>query len=368
MKVHCSKDALLTGVNTVQKAVSGKNTLPILQSISLQAEGQKLIFLATDLEIGIRCEVPAQTENEGTVVLPAKLFSDIVRKLPDAGITLESQLESVNLHYYQSEIFLKGFDPEEFPLLPDLLDPAAFTLPSLLFKRMIRETIIASALEETRPVFTGLLLEIEGPVLRLIATDTHRLAYSHSQIENVEDQNFSGIIPAKTMSEIYRLLKDEDDYLNVRFTGSQVSFHFGSVHLLSRLIAGQFPNYKQVIPKSCQTKVHLAVKEFMEAVERASLLSRDSSAGTSIVRLEIQDNLLRIDHTTDIGKISEQLDIEKEGADITISFNSKFILDVLKVIDSDQILLELSGPQSAGIVRPLNEKNYLYLLLPVRTN
>lgn len=368
MKVHCSKDALLTGVNTVQKAVSGKNTQPILQTISLHADGQTITFTATDLEIGIRCEVPAQTVIEGTVVLPARLFSEIVRKLPDTEITLESEFESVKLHYYQSEIFLKGFDPEEFPLLPDLLDPVAFTLPSASFKRMIRETIIATAMEETRPVFTGLFLEIEGSVLRLVATDTHRLAYGDSQIENPDGLKFSGIIPAKTMSEIYRLLKEDDELINVRFTGSQVSFQFGSVHLLSRLIEGQFPPYKQVIPKACQTKVHLPVKDFMETVERASLLAKDSSAGTCVIRLVIEDDVLRIDHATDIGKISEQLQIEKEGDDITISFNSKFITDVLKIVDSEQILFELSGPQSAGVVRPLDDKNYLYLLLPVRTN
>ncbi|KLU59124.1 DNA polymerase III subunit beta [Peptococcaceae bacterium CEB3] len=368
MKTHCSKDALLTGVNTVQKAVSGKNVEPDLQSIFLQAEPDKLIFLATDMEIGIRCEVPAQTETEGTLLLPAKLFSDIVRKLPDTQITIESESQSANLQYYQSEIFLKGYDPEQFPLLPDLLDPVSFSLPSESFKTMIRETLIAAAQEESRPIFKGLLLEMEGSVLRLIATDTHRLAYSQSGIDNPNGLNFSGIVPAKTMSEIYRLLKDDDDFITVRFTGSHVSFQFGAVHLLTRLIEGQFPNYKQVIPSSCRTKIRLFVKDFMESVERASLLARDSSAGVSLVRLEISGDLLKIEHTTDIGKISEQLSIEKEGADLTISFNSRFILDVLRVLPSEQMRFELSGPQSAAIIRTPAGENYLYLLLPVRTN
>lgn len=367
MKVHCSKEALLTGVNTVQRAVSAKNTMPILQSISLKAEEQKLIFTATDLEIGIRCEVPAQTEIEGNVVLPAKLFTEIVRKLPDTTISLFSQEESIHLQYYNSEILLKGYDPDEFPLLPDLLDPTVFSLPANLFRSMIRETVFACGTEENRPVFSGLLLEIDQQTLRLVATDTHRLAYRLAEISNPEGIKFSGIIPAKTMSEIYRLLKDDDEDVAIRFTDAQVSFQFGSVHLISRLIEGQFPNYKQVIPQSCETKVYLSVGEFMDAIERASLLTRDNTAGASIVRLAIKDNVIHIDHTSEIGRIAEQVYVEKEGNDLNISFNAKFVLDVLRVIESEQILFELSGPHSAAVIRNLTDKNYIYLILPVRT-
>lgn len=367
MKVHCSKDALLTGVNTVQKAVSNKNTLPVLQSISIKAEGQKLIFTATDLEIGIRCEVPAETESEGTVVLPAKLFTEIVRKLPDTTISLSSQDESIHLIYYNSEILLKGYDPDEFPLLPDLMDPTVFSLPTSLFRSMIRETIFACASEENRPVFSGLLLEIDHQNLRLIASDTHRLAYRAEEVSNPEEIKFSGIIPAKTMSEIYRLLKEDEETLAIHFTDTQVSFHFGSVHLISRLIEGQFPNYKQVIPQTCETKVYLSVRDFMEAVERASLLTRDSSVGASIIRLAIKEDTIHLDHTTELGRIAEQIFIKKEGQDLNISFNSKFILDVLRVLDAEEILFELSGPQSPAVIRNIKDRNYICLLLPVRT-
>lgn len=367
MKVHCSKDALLTGVNTVQKAVSSKNTLPILQSISLKAEGQKLIFTATDLEIGIRCEVQAETESEGTVVLPAKLFTEIVRKLPDTTISLSTQDESIHLMYYNSEILLKGYDPDEFPLLPDLMDPTVFSLPTGVFKNMIRKTVFACGTEENRPVFSGLLFEIDHQNLRLIATDTHRLAYRSEEVSNPEEIKFSGIIPSKTMSEIYRLLKEDEENLAIRFTDTQVSFQFGSVQLISRLIEGQFPNYKQVIPQTCETKVYLSVRDFMEAVERASLLARESSVGASIIRLAIKEDTIHLDHTTELGRIAEQIFIKKEGQDLNISFNSKFILDVLRVLDAEEILFELSGPQSPAIIRNIQDRNYIYLLLPVRT-
>jgi DNA polymerase III subunit beta len=367
MKAFCSKDALLTGVNTVQRAVSSKNTLPVLHGILIKAENHSLIFEATDLEIGIRCIVPAQIEEEGVIVLPARIFSDIVRKLPDSTIELEQRNDVVNIQYYESSIALKGYDPEEFPLLPDLYDAVTFNLPVSLFKTMIRQTVFACSSEENRPVFTGALLQIEGSNIRLIGTDTHRLAYRVAEIPNQNNFKFNGIIPAKTMSEIYRLLRDEDEILTIRFNQSQVVFQFGSVYLLSRLIEGQFPNYKQVIPQSCQTKVFLSAKQFQESVERASLLARDGNH-TNIIRLKVDSERLWIDQASEIGKISEQMEIKMEGTDVKIAFNAKFLLDVLKVIDSEEILFELSGPFSPGIIRPVDEPNYLYLILPVRTS
>ncbi|HBV86634.1 DNA polymerase III subunit beta [Desulfosporosinus sp.] len=367
MKIFCSKDALLSGVNAVQRAVSNKNPLPVLQGILIQAENQCLQFAATDLEMGIRCDVPAQVNEEGTMIVPAKLFTDVVRKLPDTPISLEERDKSIIICYNQSEIVLNGYDPEEFPLLPDLIEPSSFELPTAIFKNMIRQTIFSCASEENRPVFNGILLQIENTNIRLVATDTHRLAYIISELSNPNDARFSGIIPSKTLSEIYRLLRDEDELLTISYSNNQVVFQFGSIYLISRLIEGQFPNYKQVIPQTCETKVHLSVREFLDAVERASLLSRDKS-GANIVRINVENNDLRIDQTSELGKISEQIGIDMEGKDVKIAFNAKFLIDALKVIDSDRILFELSGPFSPGVMRPLGDPNYIYLVLPVRTS
>ncbi|EHQ87241.1 DNA polymerase III subunit beta [Desulfosporosinus youngiae] len=367
MKIFCSKDALLSGVNAVQRAVSNKNPLPVLQGILIQAENQSLQFAATDLEIGIRCDVPAQVTEEGTMIVPAKLFTEVVRKLPDTTISLEERDQAITICYHQSKIVLNGYDPEEFPLLPDLIEPLSFSLPTMIFKNMIRQTIFSCAAEENRPVFNGILLQIENSTIRLVATDTHRLAYIISEITNSEETKFSGIIPSKTLSEIYRLLRDEDEDLMISYSNNQVVFQFGSIYLVSRLIEGQFPNYKQVIPQTCETKVYLAVREFLDAVERASLLSRDKSSA-NIVRINVENNELRIDQTTELGKISEQISVEMEGKDVRIAFNAKFLIDALKVIDSERILFELSGPFSPGVMRPSDNPNYIYLVLPVRTS
>ncbi len=367
MKILCSKDALLTGVNTVQRAVSNKSTQPVLQGILLKAEKQSLSFSATDLEIGIRCEVSAEVLVEGSTVVPAKLFSEIVRKLPDTIISLELIDDVIIIKYFQSDITLKGYDPQEFPLLPELIDTQSFTLPTILFKNMIRQTVFACATEENRPIFTGILLNIEGQTIRLVATDTHRLAYRVSEIPNQEGLQFNGLIPAKTMSEINKLLREEDETLNINFNNSQISFQFGSIILISRLIDGQFPNYNQVIPQNCETKIFMSVKNFLEAVERASLIARDNSSA-NIIRLTITNLILKIDQVTELGKINEQMEIEMEGKDIIISFNAKFLIDALKIIDSENIVMEFSGSFSPGVIRPLNNPNYLYLILPVRTN
>lgn len=366
MKIFCSKDALLTGVNAVQKAISTKNTLPVLQGIWMQTQEQSLQFAATDLEMGIRCKVPSDVTGEGTIVVPAKLFSEIVRKLPDTTITLEEIEKTITINYYDSEIVLNGYDPEEFPLLPDLMDPITFTLPTVIFKNMIKQTIFSCSTEENRPVFTGILLQIEGTNIRLVATDTHRLAYSIESISNSEESRFSGIIPAKTLSEIFRLLREEDEELTISYGNNQVVFQFGSIYLLSRLIDGQFPNYKQVIPQTCETKVILSARKLLETVERASVLTRDKS-GTNIIKINIENNQLRIDQTSELGKISEQIDVQMEGKDVSIAFNAKFLIDALKVIDSNQILFELSGPFSPGVMKPIDNSNYIYLVLPIRT-
>ncbi|AFM39124.1 DNA polymerase III, beta subunit [Desulfosporosinus acidiphilus SJ4] len=365
MKIFCSKDSLISGVNAVQRAVSNKNTLPVLSGILISAENQCLRFSATDLELGIQCEIPAQIEEEGKTVVPAKLFAEVVRKLPDTMITMKEENQAIIIYYYQSEITLRGYDPEEYPLLPDLIDPVSYSIPTAIFKNMIRQTIFSCAVEENRPVFNGTLMQIEGSNLRLVATDTHRLAYSISEVDNPENASFNGIIPAKTLSEIYRLLKDEDESIEISFNKTQVVFRFGLIYLVSRLIDGMFPNYKQVIPQTCETKINLSVRNFLESVERASLLSHEKS-GANIIRIQVESTQLKIDQTTELGKISEQIEITAQGKDVMIAFNAKFLIDALKVIDTDQIIFELSGPYSPGVMRPLDNPNYLYLVLPVR--
>jgi DNA polymerase-3 subunit beta len=364
MKISCTKENLLSGVNTVQRAVAAKNTVPVLQGIRLRSEGSNIWFEATDLEIGIRCQIAVDVQEEGEVVLPAKLFSEIVRKLPDTSIIIESIDHNVIIHYDRSNFAINGYDPEEYPEIMEIPSSDIIEIPAAIFKKMVRQTVFACAVEETRPVFTGILVHIEKENVSLVSTDSHRLAYNKSMISN-NDKEFKGIIPAKTMQEIYRLLED-DEILYIQYTNSKIIFKFGSIQILTRLIDGQFPSYKQVIPQSCNTKLLINCRNFLETVERASLLSKDNYLKTNNVRFNIENSSLNINQYSEMGKISEQIDIEQEGENVAISFNAKYIIDILKIIDTENIVMETSGPYSPCVFRPENEEDYLYLVLPLR--
>lgn len=365
MKVLCKREDLLQGVNIVQRAVSIKNTLPILQGIKLKTEGESIWFEATDLELGIRCRISVSVLEEGQVVLPAKLFAEIARKLPETEIKLESKDANVNIFYNSSDLTINGYDPEEYPEITDVVSSETIEIPASLFKTMIKQTIMACAVEETRPVFTGILLQIEGENISLVSTDTHRLAYSKAIIPG-NQQEFKGIIPAKTMQEISRLLQDEE-ILKINYSNSKLIINFGTIQILTRLIEGQFPNYKQVIPQSCNTKLRLNTKKFLDTVERASLLSRDNYLKTNTVRFNIDNSILNVNQYSEMGKINEKMEIEQEGEGLTISFNVKYIIDVLKVIDTENVIMETSGSFSPCVLRPENNDDYLCLVLPLRS-
>ncbi|HHV64006.1 MAG TPA: DNA polymerase III subunit beta [Peptococcaceae bacterium] len=364
MIILCTKEDLLSGVNTVQRAVSTKSTLPILQGIKLSATKEGLWFEATDLELGIRILLPVNIQEEGEVVLPARLFAEVVRRLPDSSIRIESSGHNINIFYNDSHFELNGYDPEEYPEMADIPSGDVIELPGPTFKNMIKQTVFACAVEETRPVFTGLLLQIEKEKISLVSTDTHRLAYSKSLL-NGNEKEFSGIIPSKTMQEIYRLVGDEE-FLNIKVSKSRVIFNFNNIQVLTRLIEGQFPNYKQVIPQTCNTKLLINTRKLLDTVERASLLSRDNYLKTNTVRFNIENSSININQYSELGKISEQLEIEQEGEDVAISFNAKYIIDLLKIIETDKVILETSGPYSPCVFRPENNEDYLCLVLPLR--
>ncbi len=368
MKILCTRDNLLNGVQMVQRAVPSKNALPILSGILLKAQNNRLHFTGTDLEMGIFCSTPVQVIEEGSAVLQARIFADLVRHLPDTAIEMEliPGTKTVSIRYNPSETSINGMDPEEFPVIPELDDNLTVTLRTQVFRSMVKQTAFAASMDENRPIFTGVLLAIDNRQLKMVATDTHRLAYKTGVIESSFDSAWQAIVPAKALVEVSRLIKEEDESITLVLTDNQVLFRFGDTSVISRLIEGQFPNYKQVIPSSCKTKIRLGTKAFTEAVERAALLARE---GSNIIKIKAQDSALVItSNSPDLGKSYEEIDIEIQGEETQIAFNSRYLIDVLKVIDTEEILIELTGSLSPGIIRPMEAENYLYLILPVRTN
>jgi DNA polymerase III subunit beta len=368
MRILCSRENLAYGVQVVQRAVSSKSTLPILSGILIKTENNRLNLTATDLELGIHCSIPVQVIEEGSAVLPARLFSEIVRKLPDSPIELEMDpgSKTLTVHYNPSQFTLNGMDPDEYPLIPEMDENINISLKAPIYKSMVKQIAFASASDENRPIFTGILFIVENDVIKMVATDTHRLAYRTSTTETENELPWQSIIPAKALVEVSRLLKDEDQTIQISMTENQVLFRFGEISLISRLIEGQFPNYKQVIPTSCKTKVRINTRALLEAVERASLLAKD---GSNVIKLKSQESVLIVTSTSsELGKVYEEVSIEIQGEEAQIAFNSRYLIDALKVIDSEEILIELTGSLSPGIIRPVEFNNYIYLILPVRTN
>ncbi|KNZ68498.1 DNA polymerase III subunit beta [Thermincola ferriacetica] len=369
MEFTSNKNNMVYGVQVAQRAVSPKNPLPILSGILMKLKNNNLCLTATDLELGIECTVPVNGSSEGSVVLPAKYLSEIVRKLPDVLIefSVEKENNVATLKYAQSKTTIHGYPADEFPLLPSLDGETTYVIKQELFKNMIKQVTFATAADENRPIFTGVLFEVEGDELRLVATDTHRLALRIGAIgsHGYSGEKTSALIPAKALNEIVRIMPPENEEVKIIFSNNQVVMELDNIRLISRLIEGQFPNYKQVIPQGCKSKIRLNTREFLDAVERASLLAKD---GSNVIRLAVQNHTLIINsNSPDIGTIHEELPIVLEGEETQIAFNSKYLIDVLRVIDAEEVFLELTGSLSPGIVKPVEGDNYLYLILPVRT-
>lgn len=368
LKIIASKENLLDGINAVQKAVSNKNTIPILSGIFLKAVDNNLLFAATDLEIGIECKVPVQVIEEGEIVLPARHFSELVRKLPNTKIIINylSDIIGVSIQYDDAEVNLKGWPGDEFPLIPELEGNFSIEVETNILKNMIKQTIFATATDDNRPIFTGVLFELENNELHMVATDTHRLALRSGILKNNQNKSISIIIPGKTLGEVNRIIKEEDEALIIKGNMNQISFETQDTKIISRIIEGKFPNYKQVIPQEYKSLLKVKTKAFQETIERANLFSSEKD-GTSIIKLVMGDGFLEITSKSEMGKVEEKIPSYSEGENIEISFNAKYLLDALKIIDTEDLNINLSGPLSPGIIKSGNHNNFIYLILPLRT-
>ena len=366
MKIIATKENLLFGISAVQKAVSTKSTLQILTCVKLEIQKDKLYFSATDLEIGIQCNVPVEVIEEGEIVVPAKYFFEIVRKLPDSLITLETVNENeIIIKYENSQLNLKTLATDDFPKLPDVNGEYQFSVSGAELKQMIKQIVFACSVDERRPLFTGVLCEVENNNFRMISTDTHRLALKEGKIEKGSAKGHSFIIPSKILSELARLIQNDEEICYLSLTKNLATFSFDNILVVCRLLEGQFPNYRQVIPNQYNLKIKTKTKLLAEAVERISLFSLNSDTNT--VQIKVEDNLMIIFSQSELGQGYEQIFIENEGEPVEIAFNYRYLLDVFKVLATDFFTIEFTGSLSPGIIRPLENDDFLYLILPVRS-
>lgn len=367
MKFTSTKENLTYGIQVVQRAIVPNSPLPILTGIKISTGDGCIVLVATDLELGIRCIIPAEIIEHGTLVLPARYITELIRKLPDVPIFFESDqfTTGVKIKYGQSETIINGFPPDEFPGVDFDPDKFDFYLNEEVFKETIRRVSFAAAHEDTRPIFTGVLLEICNSELVMVATDTHRLTRCTLTLEEEISNDINLIIPGKTLNELARVIGSAESKIQVTLMGNQVLFTVRNLSFISRLIDGIFPNYKQVIPTGYVSRLSLKTRDLLEATERAALLARD---GTPVIRLFIDKNILVIKVSTEAGRVYEEVQIQHDGELLQVAFNARYLSDALKVVGTENIDLEFTGPLSPAVIRPAGESNYFSLLLPVRLN
>lgn len=372
MKIQCQRDTLLKGLQTVFRAVSTKNTYPALSGILLTAKEDALIFQATDMEIAIQyTETDFVLEETGSLVLPGRYSFEIAKKLPDTELSLEVRHQTLVIRYENSEIEINGFDPEEFPALPEVKGNVRGKCNLENLKQILKEVIIAVSMDESRPIFTGILLEIEQERLNFIATDTHRLAFKQSlwQFEG-EEEKAAVVIPNKILQEILKLNAEDNPNIEIAVDENQISFSVHDSLFISRLIEGKFPNYHQVIPgdDKVNTKAIVNGHQFLAILERAAVMNRDQSNGRiGKVRLQLAEEKMTVDsHASEIGRIHEEIPIYFEGEELELYLNSRYLLDILKVVDDEEIKIDFTGSLSPLVLRRKNDDSYLYLALPVR--
>lgn len=378
MKLTLLKDYLNEAVQHVSKAISSRTTLPILSGIKLDAGESGVTLTASDTDISIQSFIPAEDQHKqvielqqsGSVVLPAKFFMEIIRKLPSESIEIEvGNLFQTVIRSGSSEIQMVGLDPEEYPLLPHIEEERSISLSSDLLKTMIKQTAFAVSTNEATPILTGVLWTLDEQRLRLVGCDRHRLAQRETGMETGTGQYFQNIvISGKTLGELNKILPDANSIVDIVVSDNQVLFRLDRVLFYSRILDGTYPDTSKLIPKAFVTEMTLNTKELIDAIDRAYLLSREEK--TNIVKMVMLDHqsVEISSSSSELGKVTENINVKSlTGELIKISFNSKYMLDALKVIDSDTIRIGFTGAMSPIIIQPEEGVNILQLILPYRT-
>lgn len=363
MKFTVNKSDITEAVSNIQRAVSTKTSIPALEGILLSATETGLELCAYDLELGITTMIPAFVMEPGKAVLSAKLFSDIVRRTPAETVTVSvDEKNMATLESGYSRFSIIGIPAEEFPELPKLSDSTQISLPGALLKSMIRQTLFAIAESDAKPIHQGSLFSLETGILDVVSVDGYRLAVRREPVDFSEDLSF--VVPGKTLSELLKLIKDSEEPVEISAGRRHILFKIDNYTVISSLLEGEFLNYKAAIPPESQTEVVLKTREAIDSVERVSLLITDRLK--SPIRCLFDNNEVKLNCTTSMGRASDQLDVEMTGQSVEIGFNNRYLLEALRNTECDEVKVQLGGPLSPMKVVPKEGDSFLFLVLPVR--
>lgn len=377
MNISIDREALARSVQDVMKAVSTRTTIPILTGIKLTATALGVTLTGSDSDISIESFIPLEKEGRllvdvkrpGSIVLQARFFAEIVKKLPQQTVEIETEDNFLTvIRSGHSEFRLNGLNADEYPRLPQIEEENVFQIPADLLKTIIRQTVFAVSTSETRPILTGVNWKVENNELVCTATDSHRLAMRKVKIEAGYAVSYNVVIPGKSLNELSKILDDGSAPVDIVITANQVLFKAEHLLFFSRLLDGNYPETARLIPTESKTTMTVNAKEFLQAIDRASLLAREGR--NNVVKLTtLPGGLLEISSVSpEIGKVTEQLQAESlEGEELNISFSAKYMMDALRALDGTDIQISFTGAMRPFVLRPLYTDSMLQLILPVRT-
>lgn len=366
MNIICDKSKLLEGINIALKAISGKSTMTILECMVLEVKEQIIKLIANDLEIGIETIIEGKINNEGSVAINAKVFYEIIRKLPSDEVKISVDENYImNISGGKAKFNISAKSTEEFPFLPNIVKLNHVQISQFTLKEIIRQTVFSISDNENTKVMTGELFEIKGNQLKVVSLDGHRISIRRVELkETYED--VSVIIPGKTLIEISKILGGGiDDNVNIFFTEKHVLFEFENTIVLSRLIEGEYYKIEKMLSSDYETKLTVSKKEMLDCIDRTTLLIKESEKKPVII--DIKDNSMGFAIHSAIGSMDEEISAVKEGKDILIGFNPRFLIDALRVIDDEEINIYMINPKAPCFIKD-KEENYIYLILPVNFN
>ncbi|WP_163539646.1 DNA polymerase III subunit beta [Gracilibacillus sp. YIM 98692] len=379
MKIILNRDKLMESIQHVTKAISSKTAIPILEGLKIKASHDGVLLTGSNSDITIESFIPIEEEGiqfideieSGEIIVHAKYFPDIIRKLPLETVQIEADDNlQITIQSGHAEFHLNGQDAEEYPQVAQIQTNTSFEIPINLLKNMIKQTVFAVSTSETRPILTGVNLKAENNQLKFIATDSHRLAASNIPLTGIsEDFPFEQVvIPGKSLNELSKILDDTEEKMQISISENQIAFQTEHLYFLSRLLEGKYPETSRLIPEESKTIIVANTKKLLQAVDRASLLARENH--NNVIRLQTQENsVVEISgNSPEIGKVEEEITVEDiQGEELKISFSSKYMIDALKIMETDQVKIEFTGAMRPFIIKPIDHDQILQLILPVRT-
>jgi DNA polymerase-3 subunit beta len=372
MKITLPKNELNQAIQQVSKAVNSKATVPILTGVKLDVTATRVTLTASDMDTSIQATIPVtddiKIERSGSVVLPAKFFVEIIKKLPKDTVDIEvDEGFKTRIKSGRTKLDMVGLDPEEYPALPRIDEDQVLSLPGNLLRKAIKSTSFAVSTNESSPVLMGVLFNLHDGVLKLLSTDRHRLATIQLDVEDAEGVEITNIpIVGKTLNELYKLIPDSHELIDIIVANQQVLFKIDNILFYSHILDGTFPDTSKIIPSTFKTEVTINTQSLIESLDRAYLLSKEGTS--NIAKFDISSEVIEVSSNGESGKVSEELEVvEKIGEDLRASFNALYMLQALKEIGSSQVHIGFTGPMSPIIIKPVQGDKSLYLVLPYRT-